>query len=343
MSDITAVVLSVGEPYTERALASLVRQTLAPAETILVERVSPFHRALNTGAWGVGTPYFVQVDADMILNAWCLEELRQRMTPAVGMVVGPLWDPLMGVEIGVKLFRRQCFDVAHVRDTVSPDTDFNAALKGRGWEVVYALPSPRDGDAPTPWPTMGAHCPPYTPLYTYRRYHLLGARYGYRRDFPTFGWRYRTLGKSDHPTALIARIALAHGLFLRADRDLLTPGLYTSSPEFEALDRFLGSGPGAPGRAVETVPLLDADPSAVFEAFSRLAMTLRREQQSSSFRACMRDLDASAHPRTWVARVALAHGLFMEGSGEGRISSEYSKIQDFLATGFESRKRGPDR
>src|SRR5205814_611355 len=259
----------------------------------------------------------------------------------VGMVVGPLGDPLMGVEVGVKLFRRQCFDLAPVQDTVSPDTDFNAALEGRGWEVVYALPSPRDGDAPTPWPTMGAHCPPYTPLYTYARYHLLGARYGYRRDFPTFRWRYRKLGKSDHPAALIARIALAHGLFLRADRDLLTPGLYTSSPEFEGLDRFLGRGPGAPGRAVETVPLLDAEPSAVFEAFSRLAMTLRREHQSRSFRACMRDLDALAHPRTWVARVALAHGLFMEESGERRISSEYSKIQDFLATGLESRKKGP--
>ena len=341
MPDISAVVLSVGEPHTERALASVDRQTLPPAETILVERVSPFHRALNTGARRVRTAFFVQVDADMILNPWCLEELRRHMAPAVGIVVGPLWDPLMEVEVGVKLYRRQCFDAAHAEDTLSPDTDFNATLRRQGWEVVFALPSPpHHRDAPTPWPTMGAHDPPYTPLYTYARYRVLGARYTYRRDFAAFRWRYRKLATSRHPTAFIARIALARGLFLRTDRDLLTSDLYTSSPQFEALDRFLGSSRGAGERAVESLPRLDAEPGSVFEAFRRLGMTLCEERQPTAFRTCLDALDVTDHPNAWVARVALAQGLSAERGGEGR-SSEYSRISDFLPIGLGSRNGEP--
>ena len=340
MSDVTAVVLSVGEPHTERALASVARQTLPPAETILVERVSPFHRALNTGARRVRTPFFVQVDADMIANPWCLEELRRHVAPAVGIVVGPLWDPLMEIEVGIKLYRRQCFDAAHAEDTLSPDTDFNTTLRRQGWEIVFALPSPHHRYAPTPWPTMGAHDPPYTPLYTYARYRVLGARYVYRRDFAAFRWRYRKLSTSRHPTAFIARIALARGLFLRTDRDLLTPDLYTSSPEFEALDRFLGERPGAAERAVEILPLLDAEPPSVFEACRRLATTLCEERQPIVFRTCLDALDAVDHPNAWVARVALAQGVSSERDGDGR-SSDYAKISDFLPVRLGSRNGEP--
>jgi hypothetical protein len=329
--DISAVVLTLGEPHTERALASLARQTLQPAETIVVQGVSPFHRALNAGARRVQTPYFVQVDADMILNDWCLEELHHHMTPSVGMVVGPLADPLMGIEIGVKLFRRHCFEIARVQDTVSPDTDFNATLRSRGWDVVYALPSPDHEDSPTPWPTMGAHCPPYTRLHTYARYHLLGARYAYRRDFPAFRWRYRKLAVSHNPTAFIARIALGHGLFLRADGDLLTPALYSSSPEFEVLDRFLSSSRTDGPPADEILALLDAEAFSVFEACSRLAMALRRGQESISFRKYHEALDAVDHANVWTARAALAHGLFLEPDGAADIATEFGVVRDFLA------------
>jgi hypothetical protein len=342
MSDVTAVVLSVGEPHTERALASVARQTLPPVETILVERVSPFHRALNSGAQRVRTPFFVQVDADMIANPWCVEELRQHVAPAVGIVVGPLWDPLMGVEVGIKLYRRQCFDAACAEDTLSPDTDFNATLRRLGWETVFALPSPHHREGPTPWPTMGAHDPPYTPLYTYARYRVLGARYTYRRDFAAFRWRYRKLCASRHPTAFIARIALARGLFLRTDRDLLTSDLYSRSPEFEALERFLGEREGAAERAVEILPFLDGEPDSVFEAFRRLAMALCGERQPTAFRRCLDILDAADHPNAWVARVALAQGVSSERHGEGR-SSEYERIRDFLPSCLGPRDGGPRR
>jgi hypothetical protein len=45
VSDVTAVVLSMGEPYVARALESVRNQTLPVADIVRVEHVSPFCRA----------------------------------------------------------------------------------------------------------------------------------------------------------------------------------------------------------------------------------------------------------------------------------------------------------
>ena len=73
--DVTALLLTVGEPYAERALASIQRQTMPAAAVIAVRDVIPFHRALNQGAAQICTPFFVQVDADMILDVSCFADL----------------------------------------------------------------------------------------------------------------------------------------------------------------------------------------------------------------------------------------------------------------------------
>src|SRR5688500_11923456 len=104
MSDVTALVLSIGEDTTERAIASVQRQTLAVAETIIVRGISPFHRAFNHGARRIRTPFFMQVDADMILDETCVADLRRAMVDGVGMVVGHLCDPMLGRIVGIKLF-----------------------------------------------------------------------------------------------------------------------------------------------------------------------------------------------------------------------------------------------
>ena len=174
---------------------------------------------------------------------------------------------------------------------------------------------------------IGNIAPPYTPLHAFVRYKLLGARYVYRAQFVAFRWRYRRLSTSQHPAAFMARTALAHGLFLDAEGDVLTDDPYTSSPDFDALDRFLGSprGDGAP--AGQILPLLDGARPAVFERFSRLAIDVRRAGLSGAFHEYHRVLDAVDHPNGWAARVALAHGLFIEAA---RISADYARIQHFL-------------
>ena len=61
-SDVSAVVLTIGEPTTQEVMDSIGRQSLRPCETIVDRNVSPFHKAINTGVAQVKTPFFVQVD-----------------------------------------------------------------------------------------------------------------------------------------------------------------------------------------------------------------------------------------------------------------------------------------
>jgi len=137
MSDVSAVVLSIGEPYTRRAVDSLASQTMPPEDVIVVEHVSPFCRAVNDGARRVRTPFFVQVDADMILDPGCIEVLRRHVRSDTGVVVGALRDSLAGQAIGVKLFRTECFQRLEMPDSISPDTDFGEMLPRHGWHVHH--------------------------------------------------------------------------------------------------------------------------------------------------------------------------------------------------------------
>jgi hypothetical protein len=213
-SDVSVVLLSNGEATTGRALASLERQTLAPAEILRVDGVSPFHRALNLGAARVSTPFFVQLDADMVLDPECLELLRGSVAPDVGIALGALRDPLMGNIAGVKLFRRACFDEFELEDSITQDVDFSYALRDRGWLTRYLIRHTPDHVI-----TFGDHRPDYTPEYTFGTYHQLGARYRHRRDVAGVQWRMGVLRRSDHEMAPVARLALGHGLFCAEERD----------------------------------------------------------------------------------------------------------------------------
>jgi hypothetical protein len=199
VADVGAVVLTVGEATTGRALASLTAQTLPLEEIEVVAGVRPFHRALTAGAEAITTPYVLQVDADMVLDPDCAEVLRAAMTPGVGIAVGLLRDALMGTVVGVKLFRRECFDLVPHRDVLAPEVDFYERLDRLGWQTRYLLRH------------LGDHAPDDSAELVYGRYYLLGARYASRDDPRGLAWRHDRLAHSRHPMAGVARLALGHG------------------------------------------------------------------------------------------------------------------------------------
>src|ERR1700693_1475156 len=121
-SGVTAVVLTTGEATTQQSMESLRGQSLSVDKTIVVRDVRPFHQALNAGAKQVTTPYFIQVDADMVLDRHCVATLRRAMKADVGMAVGLLRDALVRQVVGIKLFRTECFSNSEFRDYISPDT-----------------------------------------------------------------------------------------------------------------------------------------------------------------------------------------------------------------------------
>ncbi|MEA2369317.1 MAG: hypothetical protein QOH38_2035 [Thermoleophilaceae bacterium] len=292
-TDVAAVVLTVGEPTTSRALASLRAQTLPVEEPAMVEGVRPFHRALNAGAARVGKPFFLQVDADMVLEPECAGVLRRAMGPDVGIAVGALRDPLTGKIAGVKMYRRECFRHLQLRDTLAPEIDFYMGLAERGWRTACV-----SGGA------LGDHRPAYEPEYVFGTFYLLGARYIHREDMGGLGWRLGRLRRSLHPMAPVARIAIGHGVFAREEHDVAKPRPSVAD------SRFLHELAAAPDGEVPPPSighLLALEPRQLVDGFSELGATLRATSHAG-LRGCLRHLADIDHESSLLAEVALGHG-----------------------------------
>ena len=312
---------------TQDAVASLRRQTVPPLDTIVVRDVSPFHKAVNTGAAQVKTPFFIQVDADMILDEHCIETLRKNMRRDVGIVVGHLRDVLTGQVVGIKLFRKSCFDTVRFRNSISPDTDFGNDIAQAGWKTTYVgRPKSREPDA---WPTLGEHRPDYTPEYTYAKFLLEGCRYRYRDAIGEFRWHLSRLAASPHKSALIAQIALARGIFLEPGPDLL--GCAKENEEFRRLRPFLGGSVNAVrSDAIIDLPL-DMPIDQQFRYFYRLGLRLFRANELATFRSAMSLPDEAANNSRWICKVALCKGLLAQDAYDKTIAKDYAILEDLAA------------
>ena len=215
-NEVSVIALTTGEATTQAAIESLDRQTAAVADIIVVRDVAPFFKAFNTGAAQVKTRFFVQLDADMILDAHCIADLRKGMQRDVGIVVGHLRDPLIGRVVGIKLFRTECFEIRDVPDSISPDTDFVAEIARAGWKTIYIGRQSTSG--PDQWATYGEHRPDYSLPYTYRKYLIEGCRYHYRQTPEENPWHFAQLEVSGHPSRVAAQVGLAKDSFSNRSR-----------------------------------------------------------------------------------------------------------------------------
>ena len=107
--DLTVFVTTVGAPSVGACLDHLARQDARfPLE--IIERVAPLSAALQQMLDRCTTPYYVQVDEDMLLYPHALRTLHRRMLAApdrAAMYVGNLYDTHLRRAIqGVKIFRR---------------------------------------------------------------------------------------------------------------------------------------------------------------------------------------------------------------------------------------------
>jgi glycosyltransferase involved in cell wall biosynthesis len=324
MSDVTALVLSLGEDYTERAISSVRRQSLPPAETIVVRGISPFHRAFNTALSRVRTEFFIQVDADMILDDTCVEKLREFMSDGVGSVVGCLRDPLLGRIVGIKLFRTRCFDYVNLRDSLSSETDFVGDSLKDGWTTIYARKYLGD------WSTFGEHRPDYNPHYTFCKFMRDGAKARYRKSGRGLRRVFRRLQTSGHKAAKIAAIAAAHGVFTKEIRDLHGPCV--RSEEFEFLERFLLAPEEGENATALPEKLLRGNLEKGFKRFYELGIQLRRHYAPSTFKTQMRRRQQGHGIASWVALVGLCHGLFVDAYDDAEAAEAFALLKDLLPT-----------
>lgn len=309
---ITALVLSVGESTLGAALECLRRQRLAVDDIILIEKVSPFHVAFNEGARRVTTPYFVQVDADMLLDPDCVATLWKDMLPDVGLSVGLLRDALVGEVIGVKLYRTECVRQVALQNSISPDTDFVDAIAARGWKTVYAGKAHFGNGTQR---TIGEHRPDYSARYTYRKYLMEGERYRYRGAIGGMRSHLRNLEQSAHPSAPIARIAMARGFFRTSDADLLGRG--AGDDEYDSVAAFLATSDSAISQAVAPPPMAIVDPQESFRGWFSRGRTTFADRAPQRFLSDMSSLAAAAPDgNRWMQIFAMCQGLLSTADDE---------------------------
>lgn len=317
MSDVTAVVLSLGEPSVERALASIARQSLPFADVVRVEGVTPFHRALNEGAARVRTDFFVQVDADMILDDDCAERLAACAASEVGAVIGMLRDPLYGRVEAIKLFRTAEITRLGFDDSISPDTDYLGRMERAGRYMVYAL---RHDGTPEHWHTFGEHRPEYEPLFTFERNKRDGRRIRHRGEADSVRYHLDLLHRSLHPCALVAEVGIAHGLFFDWEGDR-QDGACEGGADFHRLTELLARLPaGWRERTRGTLRARIADATAaaalvgsaerVFHASYSLGTALSAVRDGAAFVTALDARHRVHHPWAWLAQAALCRGLF---------------------------------
>ena len=325
--DVTAVVLTIGEPFLARALASLERQSLPPAEVVVVEHVTPFHRALNAGIARVRTELFVQVDADMVLDPTAFADLRACAAPDIGAVIGGLRDPLRGSIVGVKLYRTAAAAMA-VPDSITPAVDFLQAMLADGWLTAHAL-AYRPGP-PALWHTFGEHAPDYSPLYTFAKFRILGARYRHQRHGPSLRRMFDLLQRSGHPAAPMAQAAAALGVFWEQGRDALQPA--AANDELARCQRLLD--------AVTTQPistsLNGSGPRQAFIDQYRIGCGLVGDHAAAEFRGRFDALAAAGTLAGWTGLIGLCRAVAEPRFDAARAAADFDALASLFPDGLDA-------
>ena len=183
---VTVFVTTIGAPTFGDCLEHLRRQDCA-FRLVVLENVVPLSAALQRMVDSCETPFYVQVDEDMLLHPHAIRTLHGRIgksDPRVAMVVGNLYDVHLerGIQ-GVKIFRHAAVRHCRIEGTEDWVATLRQALKGGGHIIVQ--PSLADA-TPTSPETLGLHGTRWTPVSIYARYADLGRRW--RAGAPSLRW-----------------------------------------------------------------------------------------------------------------------------------------------------------
>jgi hypothetical protein len=312
LADTTVFVTTIGDEVNfEDCLAHLDRQTTRFVLEI-IDRVAPMSAALQEMLERCRTPYYVQVDEDMILSPEAIQQLEYsiRDAPAnTALVCAPLWDCDCERPIhGVKIYRHAIAKQFPYRDELSTEKGQLARIEAAGYSIVR---QPLNSGSTC----LGEHGKHYTPETIFIRWqrcfqkHLQGGYMSWIEDYPP-----RLLDryfKSRDPLHLYAFLGAAAGITDNAvpDRELdwrvPNRALERIQIYFPAHTRRGQAGDGSqgsPGLSTEAVQ------SSVEEQACQQQRAVGQEPDRQ-----IRDADEKCDPRgeggSNVADVNAAHGI----------------------------------
>jgi hypothetical protein len=167
---VTVFVTTVGAPTFEACLAQLRRQDCEfTLETI--DHVAPISAACQRMLDQCRTPFYVQVDEDMLLRPHAVRTLYEHIAAAdadVAEVVGALFDVHLEHAIeGVKIFRHTILRHYPFEDRDGCDIRQVRRLEADGFRVLRSATAGLTLESPD---VMGLHGTSYTPRSAYERY-----------------------------------------------------------------------------------------------------------------------------------------------------------------------------
>jgi hypothetical protein len=177
---VTVFVTSVGAATATSCLEHL-REQDCTFTLRLIEGVAPMNAAFQRMLDECRTPYYVQVDEDMLLYPHAIRTLYESMTdaaPYVAMIIADLYDiHLECCIIGLKIFRHDIVRRYPLRSMESFEIDQVLRFEADGYKTVI----PKAGLMPLEGQTLGVHGTHWTPSSIYQRYVNVERR---RRRYP---------------------------------------------------------------------------------------------------------------------------------------------------------------
>jgi hypothetical protein len=240
---VTVFVTTVGAPSFANCLEHLREQDCTYTLRV-IDRVAPMNAAFQRMLDDCRTPYFVQVDEDMLLYPHAVRTLHAAMTgagPDVAIVAADLYD--VHVErciIGVKIFRHEIVRRYPFEASDAFEMRQVARLEADGYRVLRGTPGP----VPVAGRTLGVHGTEWTPHSIYERYLTLERRrralppqLSWFREYPAVFLR-RFL---DEPSELnfFALLGVIAGALAPAEAGAKDYRIYSELQGFRALRLFL--------------------------------------------------------------------------------------------------------
>lgn len=158
----TVYVLTVDDPAFRACMDALDKQDAPGFERDLIRNISPFNAAAQEMIRRCRTPYFIQVDEDMILYPEAVSRMEQAMTQApaeVGMLCFHLYDEDRERPIqGIKIYRTELMRRVSFQDLKASEMNLLDQMGEQGirWVLHPDI--------------LGRHGTTYTPESIYRRY-----------------------------------------------------------------------------------------------------------------------------------------------------------------------------
>ncbi|MCD6569579.1 MAG: hypothetical protein J7L53_02630 [Deltaproteobacteria bacterium] len=233
---IVACVFSVGELTEQKAIESIRQQRLPVSRLEIIKNVNPISAASNMALeLAADADFLLWVDADMILDKHCTEQLLKLAGSNVLYAVAPLRDPVFGKVGYIKLLNMDIVRGLEIkfRDVLGCDVDFcrQAKEKDPSLQIERYTITRR---------TLGIHHPTYTAQELFKKNQVEKKKRGNRIDRKVLLSMARKYYKTGNPVLLAGMLG---EIFSNPDKSSGESSLHSGLDNWNKAAELLGDIP----------------------------------------------------------------------------------------------------